>query len=101
MLEESIVRNKYLLETSIQEPVTNMYADVLLLNLLTSSEVCLFNAMLCIDIYYKGYFHPHPLAFNFIILNIRFMDLVVITFEKDFHINIIINLYIRDSKCIK
>ena len=101
MLEESIIRNNYLLETSIQEPVTNMYTDVLLLNLLTSSEVCLFNIMLCIDIYYKGYFHPHPFAFNLIILNIRFMDLVVITFEKDFHINIIINLYIRDSKFIK
>lgn len=78
-----------------------MCADVLLLNLLTSSEVCLFNVMLCIDIYYKGYFHPYPFAFHFIIFNIRFMDLVLISFEKDFHINIIINLYIRDSKFVK
>lgn len=78
-----------------------MCADVLLLNLLTPSEVCLFNVMLCIDIYYKGFIHPHPFAFNFIIFNIRFMDLVLIGFEKDFHINIIINLYIMDSKFIK
>ena len=78
-----------------------MCADVLLLNLLTPSEVCLFNVMLCTDIYYKGFIHPHPFAFNFIIFNIRFMDLVLIGFEKDFHINIVINLYIMDSKFIK
>ena len=72
-----------------------MCADVLLLNLLTPSEVCLFNVMLCIDIYYKGFIHPHPFAFNFIIFNIRFMDLVLIGFEKDFHINIQLFSFLR------
>lgn len=88
--------------TRIQE-TSDQYVcwDVLLLNLLTPSEVCLFNECFVLIYIIKASIHPHPFAFNFIIFNIRFMDLVLIGFEKDFHINIIINLYIMDSKFVK